>query len=130
MIGDLSLYHDLNGLLAASLHHLNLTIVLINNDGGGIFSFLPQAQYPEHFEQLFGVPIGLDFQHASQLYGGQFHSVDSWELFRADVLQSIHNGGLHIVQVRTERSSNVHMHRRLWNLLDQEIHKQIFVPAY
>ncbi|MGZ3583099.1 MAG: 2-succinyl-5-enolpyruvyl-6-hydroxy-3-cyclohexene-1-carboxylic-acid synthase, partial [Ktedonobacterales bacterium] len=50
VIGDLSFYHDLNGLLAARLHQLNLTVVLVNNDGGGIFSFLPQAAYPEHFE--------------------------------------------------------------------------------
>ena len=62
VLGDLSFFHDLNGLLAARLHELNLTIILINNDGGGIFSFLPQAAYPEHFEQLFGTPTGLDFQ--------------------------------------------------------------------
>src|SRR5207244_1537028 len=42
VLGDLSFFHDLNGLLAARLHQLNLTIVLVNNDGGGIFSFLPQ----------------------------------------------------------------------------------------
>jgi 2-succinyl-5-enolpyruvyl-6-hydroxy-3-cyclohexene-1-carboxylate synthase len=61
VIGDLSFYHDLNGLLAAKLHQLNITIILINNDGGGIFSFLPQAGLPRHFETLFGTPIGLDF---------------------------------------------------------------------
>ena len=43
VIGDLSFYHDLNGLLAAKLHRLHATIILLNNDGGGIFSFLPQA---------------------------------------------------------------------------------------
>lgn len=44
VIGDLSFYHDLNGLLAAKLHELNITIVVVNNDGGGIFSFLPQYE--------------------------------------------------------------------------------------
>jgi 2-succinyl-5-enolpyruvyl-6-hydroxy-3-cyclohexene-1-carboxylate synthase len=75
VIGDLSFFHDLNGLLAAHLHHLSLTVILINNDGGGIFSFLPQANYPEHFEQLFGTPTGLDFHPAVQMYGGQFRRI-------------------------------------------------------
>ncbi|KPV48182.1 2-succinyl-5-enolpyruvyl-6-hydroxy-3-cyclohexene-1-carboxylate synthase, partial [Kouleothrix aurantiaca] len=59
-IGDLSFYHDSNGLLATKLHQIDATIVLLNNDGGGIFSFLPQAADPEHFEALFGTPTGLD----------------------------------------------------------------------
>src|SRR5262249_38130297 len=67
VIGDIAFYHDMNGLLATKLHNLNIIIVLINNDGGGIFSFLPQADYPEHFEQLFGTPHGLDFRAAADL---------------------------------------------------------------
>ncbi|HVO41013.1 MAG TPA: 2-succinyl-5-enolpyruvyl-6-hydroxy-3-cyclohexene-1-carboxylic-acid synthase, partial [Aggregatilineales bacterium] len=73
VLGDLSFYHDMNGLLAAKLHHLNATIIVINNDGGGIFSFLPQAGYPEHFESLYGTPTGLDFSHTAALYGATFH---------------------------------------------------------
>ncbi len=118
VLGDLSFFHDLNGLLAARLHRLNLTIVLVNNDGGGIFSFLPQAAYPEHFEQLFATPTGLDFSMAVQMYGGQFHRVASWELFRKAVSQGLHNGGLHVIEISSERSSNVDMHRRLWESVD------------
>ena len=51
VIGDIALYHDLNGLLAARMHALDATIVLLNNDGGGIFSFLPQAAHPPKPEQ-------------------------------------------------------------------------------
>src|SRR5579864_6032054 len=110
VLGDLSFFHDLNGLLAARLYQLNLTVVLINNDGGGIFSFLPQGAYPEHFEQLFGTPTGLDFRLAVQMYGGQYQRVppfttaetkssrassvavvdykdESWEQFRKAVSQ-------------------------------------------
>src|SRR5947199_280058 len=88
VVGDLSFFHDLNGLLAARLHALDLTIVLVNNDGGGIFSFLPQAAYPEHFEQLFGTPTGLDFGLAVQMYGGQFQRVETWQEFRQPVTDS------------------------------------------
>lgn len=121
VIGDLSFFHDLNGLLAAHLHKLNIVIVLINNDGGGIFSFLPQAAYPDHFEQLFGTPIGLDFSHAVQMYGGTFQRCEQWEDFRSAITQGISAGGLHVVEVRTERASNVTMHRQLWKAVAEAL---------
>jgi 2-succinyl-5-enolpyruvyl-6-hydroxy-3-cyclohexene-1-carboxylate synthase len=114
VIGDLSFLHDLNGLLAAHLHRLNLVVILINNDGGGIFSFLPQAAYPEHFEQLFGTPTGLDFAPAVQMYGGRFTRIGDWEGFRSALRRGLGSGGLHVIEVPTERRSNVEMHRRLW----------------
>jgi 2-succinyl-5-enolpyruvyl-6-hydroxy-3-cyclohexene-1-carboxylate synthase len=121
VIGDLSFFHDLNGLLAAHLHHLNLTIVLINNDGGGIFSFLPQANYPEHFEQLFGTPTGLDFHLVVQMYGGQFRRVATWQEFRQAVTDSLASDGLNVIEVPTERARNVEMHRQLWLAVEQEL---------
>ncbi len=124
VLGDLSFFHDLNGLLAARLHRLNLTIVLINNDGGGIFSFLPQAAYPEHFEQLFGTPTGLDFRLAVQMYGGQYQKVESWEQFRKLVGRGLNTGGLHVIEVPTERASNVKMHRQLWEAVGKALNEQ------
>jgi 2-succinyl-5-enolpyruvyl-6-hydroxy-3-cyclohexene-1-carboxylate synthase len=114
VVGDLSFFHDLNGLLAARLYQLNLTIILVNNDGGGIFSFLPQAAYPEHFDQLFGTPTGLDFRLAVQMYGGQFQKVEDWEEFRSAVKHGLNSIGLHVIEVPTQRASNVSMHRQLW----------------
>jgi len=121
VIGDLSFFHDLNGLLAARMHQLNLTIVLINNDGGGIFSFLPQTGYPEHFEKLFGTPTGLDFRLAVQMYGGQFQKVESWEQFRKAINRGLNTGGLHVIEVPTERTSNVNMHRQLWEVIGKTL---------
>jgi len=121
VLGDLSFFHDLNGLLAARLHELNLTIILINNDGGGIFSFLPQAAYPEHFEQLFGTPTGLDFRPMVEMYGGRFQRVDSWEAFRKAVNLGLNSAGLDVIEIPTERSSNVNMHRQLWEAVKKAI---------
>ncbi len=123
VIGDLSFFHDLNGLLAARLYQLNMTIVLINNDGGGIFSFLPQADHPEHFEQLFGTPTGLNFHLAVQMYGGCFQRVDSWEQFRETLRQGLGNG-FHVIEVLTKRSSNVTMHRHLWQVVQTALREQ------
>jgi 2-succinyl-5-enolpyruvyl-6-hydroxy-3-cyclohexene-1-carboxylate synthase len=121
VLGDLSFFHDLNGLLAARLHQLNLTIILINNDGGGIFSFLPQAAYPEHFEQLFGTPTGLDFQPVVEMFGGRFQRIESWEAFRKAVNLGFNSDGLDVIEVCTERSSNVNMHRQLWEVVKEAI---------
>ena len=121
VLGDLSFFHDMNGLLAAKLHKLNLTIVLINNDGGGIFSFLPQSAYTEHFEQLFGTPIGLDFSYAAHMYGGSYRCTIGWEQFREAVQHGMRDGGLYIVEVQTERAGNVRMHRQLWQSMEQAL---------
>ncbi|MFJ8245910.1 2-succinyl-5-enolpyruvyl-6-hydroxy-3-cyclohexene-1-carboxylic-acid synthase [Peribacillus asahii] len=120
-IGDLSFYHDMNGLLAAKLQKQNMTIVLINNDGGGIFSFLPQANEKEYFELLFGTPHGLDFAHAAALYGAKYNKVTSWEEFGQVFTQSFTIPGLKVIEVPTERESNLVKHRELWNFVSQEI---------
>lgn len=121
VIGDLSFFHDLNGLLAARLHGLHLTIVLVNNDGGGIFSFLPQSAYPEHFEQLFGTPTGLDFRQAVEMYGGSFQRISTWEMFRVALQRGLDTPGLHVIEVPTKRASNVTMHRQLWQVTEQAL---------
>jgi 2-succinyl-5-enolpyruvyl-6-hydroxy-3-cyclohexene-1-carboxylate synthase len=115
VIGDLSFYHDSNGLLAAKQHGLDATIVLLNNDGGGIFSFLPQAtEAAEHFELLFGTPHGLDFRPIAEAYGARFTRVRTWPEFREAVCAGIGGRGLHVVEVPTERRRNVALHRRIW----------------
>jgi 2-succinyl-5-enolpyruvyl-6-hydroxy-3-cyclohexene-1-carboxylate synthase len=114
-IGDISFYHDLNGLLAARQHALDLLIILLNNDGGGIFSFLPQAESAsEHFELLFGTPHGLDFQPFVEGYGGRFARVDTWSDFGSAVADGLRRGGLRVVEVPTERERNVAQHRAVW----------------
>ena len=110
-IGDIAFYHDMNGLLAARLHALDATVVVLNNDGGGIFSFLPQAAHPAHFEQLFGTPHGLEFAAAAALYGATFRQVVRTRDLAGAVRDAIAGGGLQIVEFRTDRARNVELHR-------------------
>ena len=121
VIGDLSFYHDLNGLLAAKLYQLNATVVVLNNDGGGIFSFLPQAEHRKHFETLFGTPVGLDFRHAVDMYGGTFRRVNDWEAFRTEVKTSLSKGGLTVIEVPTDREENAAKHRAIWQAVSHRI---------
>jgi 2-succinyl-5-enolpyruvyl-6-hydroxy-3-cyclohexene-1-carboxylate synthase len=119
VIGDVSFYHDLNGLLAARKHGLDLLVILVNNDGGGIFSFLPQAETEgigdgSNFELLFGTPHGLDFRPFVEGYGGRFERVEDWSRFGSAVAGGLAGGGLNVVEVPTDRGRNVAQHRAVW----------------
>lgn len=121
LLGDLSFFHDLNGLLAAKHYALHITIVLINNNGGGIFSFLPQANDTKHFEQLFGTPADIDFRQAIEMYGGKYGFVkDAFELCRA-LGESYENKGLSVIEVKTDRNANTLWHRGKWERIEEEI---------
>ena len=74
LTGDLSMLHDLNGLIIGKTHELNLTIVLFNNDGGGIFHHLAQKGVP-NFDYLFSTPHGLNFEGLAELTGLDYHLV-------------------------------------------------------
>lgn len=121
LIGDLSFYHDMNGLLAATHYNLNVTIVLVNNNGGGIFSFLPQADDPTHFESLFGTPSHLDFSHAAKMYGGTYVLPKTNESFSDALKDSYNRPGLTIIEVQTERRENTDWHLNIWGAIEQDI---------
>jgi len=119
VVGDVSFLHDLNALVAARLHALSATIVLVNNDGGGIFSFLPQAQpgmpvegsgLPEHYEELFGTPHGIEVGPIVCALGGEHRLVTAEDL-AAVVEDSIRRPGVRVLELRTDRERNVDLHR-------------------
>ncbi len=117
VVGDVSFLHDLNALVAARLHGLSATIVLIENDGGGIFSFLPQRTtdapdvgLPEHYEELFGTPHGIDVGPIVTALGGEYRSVDPGQL-REALADSIDRPGVRVLGFHTDRSRNVDLHR-------------------
>ncbi len=114
VVGDISFYHDMNGLLAARAHGLDATIIVVNNDGGGIFSFLPQAAYPDVFEPYFGTPHGLTFGAAAELYGLRYEQVGAWPRFREAVSESLATPGTTVIEVPGDRALNVELHRRVW----------------
>jgi len=113
VIGDLSFFHDENGLWPVMRHELDLTVLLVNNDGGGIFEFLPQrALARDRFEPWFGTPHGIDLGRVAETFGGRHQRV---ELDSRDALrEAIGTPGLDVVELRTDRSTNVELHRRVF----------------
>jgi 2-succinyl-5-enolpyruvyl-6-hydroxy-3-cyclohexene-1-carboxylate synthase len=116
LIGDVALAYDIGGLLAAKRLDLKLTIVLIDNDGGGIFDFLPVAETPiDIYTHHVATPTGLDFAHAAALYGLAHERVRTLSEFRGALERALEpEAASRIVHVRSERTSNVELHRRVW----------------
>jgi 2-succinyl-5-enolpyruvyl-6-hydroxy-3-cyclohexene-1-carboxylate synthase len=114
LLGDLTLLHDLGGLVTARRLGVPLTIVCVNNDGGGIFSFLPVAQAisPGRFEALFGTPHGVDLSAAAALAGARYLQPATPAALREAITGSLGHG-LHLIEVRTSRVDNVAAHRAL-----------------
>ena len=123
VVGDLSFLHDLNAFVAARLHDLSLAIVLVNNDGGGIFSFLPQAAtdapgvgLPANYEELFGTPHGIEPGPLVEAFGYAHRRVDGHSLGPA-LREVIGLPSVHVLELRTDRGRNVALHRDVASLV-------------
>ena len=117
VVGDVSFLHDLGALVTARLTSVNLTVVLIQNDGGGIFSFLPQAVadapgvgLPEHYELLFGTPHGIETGPIVEAMGHRHERVDARSL-PAALRAAVGRTGVTVLELRTDRARNVELHR-------------------
>ena len=109
--GDLSLFHDLNGLAVAKPHNLNLTIILHNNDGGGIFEYLPQKG-TKHFDYLFSTSQGLDYSGAAKLYGCGYTKISSPDELSSVLAKIGQESGVHIIEIPTNREYSRELHKK------------------
>jgi 2-succinyl-5-enolpyruvyl-6-hydroxy-3-cyclohexene-1-carboxylate synthase len=115
LIGDVAFLHDINGLLGVDRRGINLCVVVIDNDGGGIFSFLPPATSLSHdeFELLFGTPHGVDLSMLVHAHGVPvLEAADDLSVGVA-VAATLQAGGVHVVLVHTDRETNVVTHELL-----------------
>ncbi len=115
LIGDVALAYDLGGLLAGPRLGLGITIVLLNNGGGGIFDFLPVAGEKDVFEEHVATPTGLDFARAAALYGAEHRPAATPGEFESALSAGLGSPATTIIEVRTDRAENVALHRRVWD---------------
>ncbi|MFZ9059443.1 MAG: 2-succinyl-5-enolpyruvyl-6-hydroxy-3-cyclohexene-1-carboxylic-acid synthase [Ilumatobacteraceae bacterium] len=111
LIGDIALLHDVNGLIGLVSREIDLRIVVIDNNGGGIFSFLPQAQNLEStkFEKIFGTPHGVNLKMVAQA-----HQIDTHEVANmSDFAEVLSQRGPWLARVVTDRQENVKVHERI-----------------
>lgn len=111
LIGDVACLHDTNGLWALMQRNVDVKIVVTNNDGGSIFSFLPQATQVENsiFELLYGTPHGVSFEHLAMAHGVPFRRATH----AASVREALSQQGTTLIEVPFDRSVNVSQHDAL-----------------
>ncbi|MCL1469286.1 2-succinyl-5-enolpyruvyl-6-hydroxy-3-cyclohexene-1-carboxylic-acid synthase [Argonema antarcticum] len=105
LTGDLALLHDTNGFLLRNKFRGHLTIVLINNNGGGIFEMLPIAKFEPPFEEFFATPQDIDFSHICVTYGVEYELITSWEQFKQR-LNPLPEKGIRVLELRTNRKAD------------------------
>jgi 2-succinyl-5-enolpyruvyl-6-hydroxy-3-cyclohexene-1-carboxylate synthase len=122
--GDLAFYHDLNGLMAAKQYDLNLTIILLNNNGGGIFDMLPIAEFKEWCEPLFNTPHDLNFAPIITAYGCEYVAIGAWEHFKTEVLASLEKPGTQVLELKSNRQENHRIRQQVWHSVKEAIAEQ------
>jgi 2-succinyl-5-enolpyruvyl-6-hydroxy-3-cyclohexene-1-carboxylate synthase len=119
LCGDLAFLHDAGGLFAAHHHEIRATLVIVNDDGGGIFSMLPIAAHGESvdFDRLFTVSHGLDLAAVSGAYGLPHQRVTTVAGLSVALADSLASPGTQVIEVVVDRRANLALHR--------EIHREI-----
>lgn len=110
LVGDVAFLHDVSALGSARRLGLDLTVVVIDNDGGGIFHFLPQADHPEHFETLLATPHGSDLGAMAEGFGATVVRATDAPTFMQAIAKP---DGVMVVLVETDRSENERLHKAL-----------------
>lgn len=115
LLGDLSFYHDMNGLLICKqLTELgyNATIIVMNNNGGGIFNYLPQQQLDD-FDKLWKTEINLDFQHSAKLYGLNYYQVNTQQELEATLPEAFTQPGIQLLEIIIDQQTSVECHKQI-----------------
>ncbi|MGP1384007.1 MAG: 2-succinyl-5-enolpyruvyl-6-hydroxy-3-cyclohexene-1-carboxylic-acid synthase [Thainema sp.] len=114
LTGDLAFLHDTNGLLIRPKFHGHLTIVMINNHGGGIFEMLPIAQFDPPFEEFFATPQSVELEPLCQAYGVEYRSLQTWDDIKQHLSQ-LPKSGIRLLEFKCDRKTNQQWRRSIFS---------------
>lgn len=123
LIGDLACLHDLNSLVLLRNSPVPITVVVVNNDGGGIFSFLPIAKCENIFEDFFETPHELNFLHAAKMFGLAYLQADSCDSFVEGYRSAVDSGRSSVIEVFSECTQNRETHKYLQENINETLQK-------
>jgi len=121
LTGDVAFLHDLGGLLAVRRLGAHLVIVLLDNDGGGIFNFLAVRDAGEAFEEHVATPHGVSFAEVAAAFGCRYERAASPDAFRDALDRALVADGTTVIAVRSDREENVALHRRVWQAVAEAV---------
>jgi 2-succinyl-5-enolpyruvyl-6-hydroxy-3-cyclohexene-1-carboxylate synthase len=121
--GDLAFYYDLNGLLSAKNYNIPLVIVLINNNGGGIFEVLPISNYGEIFRKYFLVPHNLEFRNFVKGFGGNYKLIKGWKAFNSSLYTALKAKKFSVLEIKTNAADSLKTRRKFWQAVADNLSK-------
>jgi len=120
LIGDLAFLHDVNALIATRYQDCKITVIVMNNDGGGIFSYLSQSTVEKYYEDLFGTPTALQFNDVANMYNMEYIKIENNKEL-SSLFEQQQVNPLRLIEIFTDRKENVLAHRTLWQQINSEI---------
>ncbi|MHC1738199.1 MAG: 2-succinyl-5-enolpyruvyl-6-hydroxy-3-cyclohexene-1-carboxylic-acid synthase [Ignavibacteriaceae bacterium] len=126
VIGDQALQHDISSLAMANNLGLSITIVLINNNGGGIFYDLPISEYGEDFKKYFLLPQNINFTEIVKGFSGYYKLMPSWQQFKREYGASFERTGVNVLEFRTDAEESQKIRKAYWERIDNSLSTDIF----
>ncbi|MCK9209332.1 MAG: 2-succinyl-5-enolpyruvyl-6-hydroxy-3-cyclohexene-1-carboxylic-acid synthase [Ignavibacteriaceae bacterium] len=114
LTGDLAFYYDLTSLLTAKQYNIPLIIILVNNNGGGIFQFLPIAKYENVFEQFFTMPHSLSFKNFVKEFGGNYSLIKKQIVFEKQMNKSLSAKNFSVLEIKTDAKTSLQLRKKYW----------------
>jgi 2-succinyl-5-enolpyruvyl-6-hydroxy-3-cyclohexene-1-carboxylate synthase len=117
--GDIAFFHDINSLLIPKKYPINLTILLLNNDGGAIFNYLKIAEYNPPFQEFFITSHNLDFEKIVTGFGGRYELISDWQKLQQEIKAIPHYRGLKVLEIKIDQQKSYALHQELWQNVTQ-----------
>jgi 2-succinyl-5-enolpyruvyl-6-hydroxy-3-cyclohexene-1-carboxylate synthase len=112
--GDLAFYYDLNALLTAEKYSIPLIIILINNNGGGIFNSLPISRYPDFLREYFITPHNLNFEKLTKAFGVNYSKVNKWSDFKDLMRKTVSKKNTSVIEIQTDAVRSLDLRKHYW----------------
>lgn len=119
--GDLAFYYDLNGLLTAKNYNIPLVIILVNNNGGGIFGVLPISNYGEIFRKYFRVSHNLEFRNFVKAFGGNYKLIKNWKGLNTSIKAAFKEKQFSVLEIKTNAPDSLKTRRRFWGSVAKKL---------
>jgi 2-succinyl-5-enolpyruvyl-6-hydroxy-3-cyclohexene-1-carboxylate synthase len=113
--GDLAFYYDLNALLTAEKYSIPLIIILINNNGGGIFNSLPVSRYPDFLREYFITPHKLNFEKLTKAYGIDYSKAKTWKNFKDLMQNTVAKKKTSVIEIQTDAVRSLNLRKKYWD---------------
>lgn len=121
IIGDLAFYHNVNALATLREMNIPLKIILVNNNGGGIFKMLPVADSSKNFSKYFTTSHNLNFGKIVKAFDGNYALAKSWNSFRKNLKKVIENNSYSVIEILTDANNSVNTRKKYWKIVGEQL---------